>query len=362
MAPSPFSSHHLAILDEIATLSGEQRAFTLCLVVHTSGSTYRKAGAMALVAGDGVRHGVISGGCLESDLEMAAAGALTERRPRLVVFDTNRDDDVIFGSGSGCRGRMQVLLLPVASGARHPLCDALLSAERAHELLTVALVTHGAGLGGGFVWWAGSEVAVAPSIESVRALKACAAGEYTLADRSTCALLLIKPSPRIMLVGAGPESPALISLAAQLGWHVTICDHREQLLRRQAAGAERAIYGRPASALAQVDDRSFDACIVMTHTAANDREALSALATGSVPFIGLLGPAERRDELLRELDASASAALRGRLHAPVGIRLGGHGPEVLALSVCAELQRFLAGGVDAQTLATEPGAAGQRSA
>jgi len=33
-------------------------------------------------------------------------------------------------------------------------------------------------------------------------------------------------------------------------------------------------------------------------------------------------------------------ALASRLHAPVGLRLGGHGPEVLALSICAELQSF----------------------
>jgi xanthine dehydrogenase accessory factor len=357
-----FSSHHLGILGEIATLSEKGGAFTLCMVVHTSGSTYRKAGAMAVVADDGARHGVISGGCLESELETAAALALAEHRARLLVFDTDRDDDVIFGSGSGCRGRAQVLLLPIASGTRHPLCEAMLTAERAHEVLTAALVTRGAGLGGGFAWHQGSEVALSPPIESVRALRSCAAGEYELADQSTCAVLQIKPSPRIMLVGAGPESPSLISLAAQLGWHVTICDHREELLRRHALGAETAICARPAAALAQTDERTFDACIVMTHTAASDREALTALAALTVPFIGLLGPAQRRDELLREIDASASSALRGRLHAPVGIRLGGHGPEVLALSVCAELQRFLTARVGAQTLAAEPSAAGQRSA
>jgi xanthine dehydrogenase accessory factor len=80
----------------------------------------------------------------------------------------------------------------------------------------------------------------------------------------------------------------------------------------------------------------------MTHTAANDREALAALARRAEPFVGLLGPPARRDELLAELDPGARVALTPRLHAPVGIRLGGHGPEVLALSICAELQRFLA--------------------
>ncbi|HEV2287253.1 MAG TPA: XdhC family protein, partial [Steroidobacteraceae bacterium] len=75
---------------------------------------------------------------------------------------------------------------------------------------------------------------------------------------------------------------------------------------------------------------------------ANDREALAALAPRTEPFVGLLGPAARRDELLAGLEPAARAALAPRLHAPVGIKLGGHAPEILALSICAELQRFLA--------------------
>jgi xanthine dehydrogenase accessory factor len=348
MGPSSFSSHHRGILDEIVALSCSGSAFTLCLVVHTSGSTYRKAGAMAVVGSDGSRRGVISGGCLESDLELAAMSALRELRPRLVIYDTNRDDDVIFGSGSGCRGRIQVLLLPLAGGATHPLCAAMLSADRAHETLTAALVTRGPCIGGGFVWSASAEVELPPPVGSVRRLRESAVGEYPLADGSSCAVLLIKPSPRIMLVGAGPEAPLLIRIADQLGWRVTICDHREELLRRHADGAERVICARPTAALGAVNVQGFDACIVMTHTAANDLEALTALAGCTVPFIGLLGPAERRDELMREIDPAVCAALQARLHAPVGIRLGGHGPEVLALSICSELQRFLAAGVSAQ--------------
>jgi xanthine dehydrogenase accessory factor len=342
MNPSSFSSHHRGILDEIMTRSSAGDAFTLCLVVHTSGSTYRKAGAMAVVGGDGSRRGVISGGCLESDLELAATDALKELRPRLVMYDTNRDDDVIFGSGSGCRGRMQVLLLPVTGGAVHPLCAAMVSADRSHETLKAALVTQGPCIGGGFIWSASAELELPPCIETVRKLKQSTVGEYPLQEGVTCAVFLVKPPPRIMLVGAGPEAPWLMGMADQLGWRITICDHREALLRRHADRAERAICARPAAALAAAGDQGFDACIVMTHTAANDREALTALAAGAVPFVGLLGPAERRDELMRELDPAACAALQTRLHAPVGIRLGGHGPEVLALSICSELQRFLA--------------------
>jgi len=319
-----FSTHHRGILAELTRLTAAREAFTLCVVVHCTGSTYRKAGALAVVKADGARRGVISGGCLEADLEAAARAALCEKRARLMRFDTRSDDDLVFGSGSGCRGQIEVLMLPVAARQSHPLCTALLAADRAHETLTATFVTNGPGLG---------EVVPGPPVDA-------APGTY--------AVVSFPPAPRILLIGAGPEAPALNAIAAELGWRVTVSDHRAALLERQATGAERTHCARPAATLAAFAGERFDACIVMTHSAANDREALAALAQRSEPFVGLLGPPVRRDELLAELDPKDREALAPRLHAPVGIKLGGHGPEVLALSICAELQRFLAGGHDSR--------------
>ncbi len=340
----PFPTHHRAVLEAIADLSARARPFTLCLVVHSTGSTYRKAGALALVAGDGRRCGVLSGGCLESDLESAAASVLAQGRPRLAIYDTRDDDDELFGSGSGCRGRMQVLLLPVTGGVRHPLCEALLAAERAHEVLRAAILTRGRDLGGGFAWSAGGETVLVPRVEALRALKERAPGEHRLADDSACAVLAIPPSPRLLLLGAGPEAPALLRIAGELGWRVGIADHREAVLRSRGEIAERVICAPPAEALAQLRGERFDACIVMTHTAAHDRAALAVLARRDDPFVGLLGPPARRDELLGSLEPAAREALSPRLHAPVGLDLGAYGPEALALAICAELQRFLARG------------------
>lgn len=319
-----FSTHHRGILAELTHLTAAREAFTLCVVVHCTGSTYRKAGALAVVKADGERRGVISGGCLEPDLEAAARAALTEERARLVRFDTRSDDDLVFGSGSGCRGLIEVLMLPMTADRSHPLCAALLAADRSHETLTAAFLTNGPGLG---------EVVLGPPVD---------------ATPGTYAVVSFPPAPRILLIGAGPEAPALNAIAGELGWRITVSDHRAALLERHASGAERTHCARPAATLAAFAGERFDACIVMTHSATNDREALAALAQRGEPFVGLLGPPLRRDELLAELDPKDRDALAPRLHAPVGIKLGGYGPEMLALSICAELQRFLAGGNDSR--------------
>lgn len=343
MDTDPFATHHRRILEELSGAAAARAGFTLCLVVHCSGSTYRKPGALAVVRADGTRCGVISGGCLESDLEVAARAALAENRPRVLLFDTTTDDDLVFGSGSGCRGRMQLLLLPVPGGVRHPLCEALLAADRSQQTLEAALIVSGPQVGGGFLWLGETEIALAPRVESARMLAHSAPGEYSLPDGSSCAVLLLPPAPRLLLIGAGPEAPALITFAQRLGWHVTLADHREALLEKHGAEAARTICAPPAAALAALGDERPDACIVMTHTATYDGQALAALARRTEPFVGLLGPAARRDALLDGLEPALRAALGARLHAPVGLQLGGRGPEVLALSICAELQRFVAG-------------------
>jgi xanthine dehydrogenase accessory factor len=92
-------------------------------------------------------------------------------------------------------------------------------------------------------------------------------------------------------------------------------------------------------ALAELAVEPIDAAVVMTHLAEHDLEALRVLAARQVGYLGLLGPPARRDELLARLTDAERSALAGRLHAPVGLPLGGEGPEAIALAIAAELQR-----------------------
>ena len=78
----------------------------------------------------------------------------------------------------------------------------------------------------------------------------------------------------------------------------------------------------------------------MTHSFAHDREWVRRLLRTDVPYIGLLGPRSRRDEMLEQIDATGGpvgAPGRDRLFAPVGLDLGADGPEQIAVSILAEL-------------------------
>jgi len=59
---------------------------------------------------DGSSAGSISGGCLESELRRRVPEVLAAKGPVLVEYDLSGADDIVFGSGLGCGGRIGVLL------------------------------------------------------------------------------------------------------------------------------------------------------------------------------------------------------------------------------------------------------------
>jgi xanthine/CO dehydrogenase XdhC/CoxF family maturation factor len=99
----------------------------------------------------------------------------------------------------------------------------------------------------------------------------------------------------------------------------------------------------PAGELAQrLDLTPFSAAVVMSHHLPSDLAHLAMLADSPIPYVGLLGPAARRDKLLSDLGAPA-LRLTDRLHAPVGLPIGGRSPEAIALSIVAQIHAFLHG-------------------
>lgn len=73
------------VLDEIKTLKASGEPFAIATVVRTVALTAAKAGAKALIRGDGTMSaGWIGGGCARAAVLRAAREALSDGRPRLV--------------------------------------------------------------------------------------------------------------------------------------------------------------------------------------------------------------------------------------------------------------------------------------
>src|SRR5581483_9483658 len=118
------------------------RAVALGILVHTAGSTYRKAGAMWLITGGGEYGGLLSGGCLEGDLGERACAVIATGRAALVTYDLRNSDDLVWGLGLGCEGAMHILLLRVGPAEEWQPLAHLAAARAAYAPTAVGVVTE----------------------------------------------------------------------------------------------------------------------------------------------------------------------------------------------------------------------------
>ncbi len=327
-----------------------RQSFALAIVVSCQGSTYRKPGALALIVADGTAQSVISGGCLEPMLRDAAMQAMKSNESQSLLFDTQHEDDLLFGSGSGCRGKMRVIIIPVNHASVHPIYKSIAHAFQRQQSIKLALYVDQSRCAQGVLrsvehtWYIGTDVG------EIKHLLDSDCKEYQIHNTDTTlsnvAVFTLAPARKILIIGASPEVPFLIHFAHALGWHVAVADHRSAALEIYAKDADQlcssslhTLFSKP-DVFINDTAITFDAALIMSHRATTDLEALQILAKRHEPYVGLLGPPGRRDELLSQLAESDRALLLSRLHAPVGLRLGGDGPEPLALSIVAELQKF----------------------
>lgn len=324
----------MGLLDALRASHARGEPCVLGMVFATSGSTYQKTGALVLLDREGLRHGVISGGCLEPELEDAARRVLERGRAETIDFDMRADEDITFGSGTGCRGRIRLLLLPQRQDA--PLSKALSALADDEEPIDVAIRVAGERVGSG--------TATSRDVQWVWDSDGQAVTEMqTLNAAFETTRIVIDPPPRVLLLGAGAESAPLQEFMRQLGWKSIVVEHRGRWLGfAQRAGADEIIERAPQSAAVVWRTRRFDAAIAMSHNYSIDLKNLALCADSDIGYIGLLGPAARRDALLTDLGDATASRLRNRLHAPVGLALGGSGPEAIALSIAAGLQRQFA--------------------
>ncbi|HTT05115.1 MAG TPA: XdhC family protein [Steroidobacteraceae bacterium] len=365
--------------------SGRNRAQSMVLatVLHTAGPTYTKPGAQMLIASDGEYAGLLSGGCLEGDLSERARRVLDTGHAEVVRYDMRGPEDLLFGLGSGCEGAMEILLQRLDVAHEWQPLQRLVAAWRArrHErLLLIArstpravASTTPAATG---TWQAGSGIFIsdgetfgalassgAETLRRVAADLPAGSGSRLLSHALPGAdLLLLEQSapPRLLLLGAGADALPVAALITFLGWSVTVVDHRSHYARPERfPDADAVLSGGPAVvpelvAQAQTANTAFNGAIVMSHHLPSDLAYLRALAPSSIPYIGLLGPASRRDRLVGDLTSADISSLEPRLRGPIGLDIGAETPEAIALSIVAEIQALLAGIVSLSPLSARP--------
>jgi xanthine dehydrogenase accessory factor len=293
----------------------------LATLVQVEGSSYRRPGARLLLGADGTRIGSISGGCLEEDLAGHARTVLASGKAALVTYDTTAENDLVWGVGLGCHGKVQVLVEPVPGAPHWAAACAKSFLERKAVVLAV-------------VWRAAGSFRLGTRLADE--LPTAQAADLTIFHDT------VLPPPDLLICGAGDDAQPLVRCAHELGWRVTVADPRPALARRDRfPEADAVVVACPEEIDTQVPLGARSLAVVMTHHYRHDVPFLRELLPRPLAYLGLLGPKKRAEKILDDL--GVAPAERARLHAPVGLDLGGDAPETVALAILAEMQAVFAG-------------------
>jgi xanthine dehydrogenase accessory factor len=291
-----------------AIAAGEPCA--LVTLYHVEGGGPRPPGTQMVFA-DGLVAGFLSGGCVEGDVAIHASQTLADGEPRRLVY----------GEGGPwpdirllCGARIEILVERVAPD------DA--AAERLFVLTDARRPA---------VWSTdGRERGVEPG--------ANVAGEVCfVSEEPFLVTRLYEPALKLAVVGADPTALAIASLGAQAGFETTLIRPKGPIEPPPLAGVA---YSRaePAEALAKVEVDPWTAIAIATHDWDTDQEALVAAMPTPASYIGVLGARRRLPERYARLKAAgATEADLGRLHAPIGLDLGGKAPWEVAVAVIGEI-------------------------
>jgi xanthine dehydrogenase accessory factor len=330
-------------------LAAVQAPAVVATVISAVGSTYRKPGARMLLEADGNITGLLSGGCFEQDLREHALHVLSSEIARTITYDMRSEDDLIFGIGTGCEGRMEILLEPAPPGG--PLTRALTAAsELSRRGEPVALAAIHAGPAGelGTRLWREREqppLAEALTVACERALDVRQSQSVqwgASSDLRQAYIQVVLPPPSILICGAGPDAEPLVAGFRALRYPVTVVDHRPAYANPANFPGATVMLGSAATLAERLDLNRYFAAVVMSHHLTSDADYLRTLAATSVEYIGLLGPRPRRSRLLTEIGAAAGR-IEHRLRGPVGLDIGAVTPEGIALAILAEVHAVAAG-------------------
>lgn len=269
----------------------------LATLTAVGGGGPRPIGAQMVFA-ENVIAGYFSGGCIEADVAGHAAACLTDGKPRTLVY----------GEGSPwpdirllCGARLEIVVERVA--ADDPRLAEILAAERDRRPA---------------VWRGGVVRAYAPA-------------------------------PRLIVVGADPPALAIAALGAQVGMEAVLVRPKGPAAPPPLAGVT---YSRDLGGLA------FDAWTAVaaaSHDIEIDQAALTAALNSPAFYVGLLGARARLPERLARLKAAGMTdEALARLHAPIGLDLGGKAPWEVAVAVIGEITAARYARTSGQTSTTSP--------
>ena len=311
----------------------DKHQWVLGFIFKTEGSCYRKAGAMMLFSDAGHQLGILSGGCLESDIVKKAHRVMADGVSRTAVYDDEDEEDIAFKLGVGCGGVVHLSLVPLNASNGYLALDhvnQLLSSGKKCEWRTDVAGT------------AATCEAVAPDAE----LGVKLATKATLSKQNGSQMLSVplRPPIHLLVVGGGFDATFMTKLANQQGWLVSLWDPRPAQARVEHFPEVNYLIEdtEPSGLALHMAEHSIQAAVLMSHHREIDAKALNVLSQQQVHYVAMLGPLHRKQEIM-DLAGITHTKFCDYFASPAGFDIGGELPEHIALSVISQCHALFHG-------------------
>lgn len=334
------------VIEEIAQWQQDQEPIALATVVQTWGSAPRKVGAKMALTPNGRLAGSVSGGCVEGAVFEEGTAVLAGGHPRLLHFGVA--DETAWEVGLACGGTIEVFVEPLDTAVFAFMRD-LIQHDEAGTAVTVIR---------GPEEWLGRKLAISRAGGQVGTLgdaaldeQATAAANHAvhshraqLTDEIEIFLDVVRPAPRLVVVGGVHIAVALTSLAKTLGYRTIVVDPRRAFgSAARFPHVDQLVQAWPDEAFAQVELTEETAVALLTHDPKIDDPALKIILQKPVFYVGALGSRKTHAKRVERLHGyGLSAAQIERIHGPVGLDIGANTPEEIALSILAQIVKIRA--------------------
>lgn len=296
------------LLPAIEHWAAAGHAVAVATLVDIVGSSPRPLGSEMAICDNGDVAGYVSGGCVEGAVATEALQVLQTGTPRLLDYGAGSP---ILDIQLTCGGRIGIFVRKLADAGAYAahLRAARTRREPAHIAINLDSGAH--------TWHAAPPAA---------------------ADGATLFCKTWLPPTHLVLTGGNPVALALASMAAPLGYTVTLL--RPYGPAQPPPGIPLARYDRRVlqAALADTPLDAWTTVYTVTHHAEEDLAVLVHTLPSPAFCVGVLGSRGKMLERLERLRAAGvDAQARARLKAPAGLAIGAHRPQEIALAILAQI-------------------------
>ena len=296
----------------------------LATVVDLDGSSYRKPGVKMLILENGHMIGAVSGGCVEKDIVRRSEVVFKDGKPIMMTYDGRYR--------LGCEGVLYILLEVFQPGEAFVRTFDSCVENREDFIITSVYKKEE-----GTIWGIGSR------IELQHKNYAFSGDLAVISSNGQSLSVFIQKMPpcfKLMIFGAEHDAVQLCQFAALNGWEVTIVSGPLESKTIASFPGASTFYSASPDALELDKIDAETAVILMTHNFANDLKFLIELKDTEPAYLGLLGPAHRREKLLSqflEYYPEVDEGFIDQIHGPAGLNIGAETPQEIAISILSEI-------------------------